>query len=477
MAYRAILIDDEFWILEGLLRVFPWDTYGFEIAGRFQDAEEALAYIGENPVDLVLSDIRMPEFTGLDLLEASRARGDDVEFLMISGYSEFEYVKEALRHGVLDYCLKPVKPEEAAAALARARARIDKKHDVQSRAQIERARQGESAGRLLRALDIAQAGEALRVAVFRGEDACALRDWARGAQDRVCATLACEDYCLCVLSQTVPVLTETADTLRALLAGKRGCAGLSGIAQPGQEDACIKEADMASLGRFVLPEASFFVFDKAAERVMDSLTQSFQLAMRNNDRVLTRQVLMRVPVLFLREKLGIYHAQQLWNRFAVCVPDNEAGAYFPLCTYDSLAARFVSVTEMCTYLMDVLLAERGDARSMPPPPSSPQNVFADIYEYVRQHYCEKISISDLTRQFYMNPTYCSELFKSKTGSTFSEFVTRLRMERVGEMMRNGEGSLQDIASATGYPDYFYFSKTFKKYFGISPTKYVQGIAR
>ncbi|HML47564.1 MAG TPA: response regulator, partial [Clostridia bacterium] len=133
MQYRAILVDDEHWLLEGLLRTFPWESYGFTVVGKFSDAEDALRFMESNAVDLVLTDIRMPEFSGLDFLEASRQRGDTAEFVMISGYSDFEYARQALRSNAFEYCLKPVKRGDAEELLARLRIKLDAKNADQHR--------------------------------------------------------------------------------------------------------------------------------------------------------------------------------------------------------------------------------------------------------------------------------------------------------------------------------------------------------
>lgn len=116
---RAILVDDEYWALKGLETLFPWAEHGYALLGSFDDPVDALeAILAEKP-DVVVTDIRMPEVSGLDLLRAAREKGLATEFVIVSGYGEFEYAQEAIRHGAFDYLLKPISYEKADALLGR----------------------------------------------------------------------------------------------------------------------------------------------------------------------------------------------------------------------------------------------------------------------------------------------------------------------------------------------------------------------
>lgn len=125
--YSAVLIDDEPWVLARLRTVTVWEDHGFAIAGEYSDAEEAWAALRASPPDVVVADISMPKMTGLELISKAREEGLDCEFLIISGYDDFGYAKEAIAHGVFYYFLKPLSGEEFAAQLRRLRTHLDKK--------------------------------------------------------------------------------------------------------------------------------------------------------------------------------------------------------------------------------------------------------------------------------------------------------------------------------------------------------------
>ncbi len=110
---KAIVIDDEIVMVNGLIRHVKWEKYGFERAIGCNRPTQALELIQKEPFDLIITDIRMPELSGLELIAKLREAVVKSEIVIISGYGEFEYAQEAIRlGGVKAYLLKPVKPED-----------------------------------------------------------------------------------------------------------------------------------------------------------------------------------------------------------------------------------------------------------------------------------------------------------------------------------------------------------------------------
>ena len=99
----------------------------------------------------------------------------------------------------------------------------------------------------------------------------------------------------------------------------------------------------------------------------------------------------------------------------------------------------------------------------------PGQNFAEIVEYVDAHYRERLKLDALAKHFHLNTAYCSEVFKRVAGMTFTDYVTKLRMEYAHRKLSEGNCNLQDLALEVGYGDYFTFSKRFKKYYGVSPS--------
>lgn len=106
--YTVITIDDNPWILDDIRRTFDFSSYGFEVAGEFTSAEDALPVILSVRPDLIVSDIRMGKMSGLDLAGICRENGLDSVIVLLSGYERFDYAQTALRYQVFDYLLKPI---------------------------------------------------------------------------------------------------------------------------------------------------------------------------------------------------------------------------------------------------------------------------------------------------------------------------------------------------------------------------------
>lgn len=109
---KTMIVDDEPWVCQVIEKLVDWESLGFEIIGEAHDGKDALEMILTQKPDLVLTDIRMAGMDGLALIQQVCSHGIETEFVVISGYSDFEYAKEALKFGVLGYLLKPIEKEE-----------------------------------------------------------------------------------------------------------------------------------------------------------------------------------------------------------------------------------------------------------------------------------------------------------------------------------------------------------------------------
>jgi two-component system response regulator YesN len=108
--YKLLLVDDEADAREALSLYFPWHEIGFQVLGQAGNGKEALAFLSEHePVDVILTDIKMPVMSGLELAEVIYERKLDVQVLFMSSYREFEYAQKALAYRVKNYILKPAK--------------------------------------------------------------------------------------------------------------------------------------------------------------------------------------------------------------------------------------------------------------------------------------------------------------------------------------------------------------------------------
>lgn len=126
--YSVLLVDDEPLAIEGLRMFVDWEQYGFRVCGACENGAEALAAASASMPDVIVTDIRMPDMDGLELirqLHEERGLGGTAEIVVLSAYGEFAYAKRALQLGINHYLLKPVIEEEAAEVLSQIRMRLD----------------------------------------------------------------------------------------------------------------------------------------------------------------------------------------------------------------------------------------------------------------------------------------------------------------------------------------------------------------
>ena len=109
---RVLLVDDEIMIREGFKKLFDWEAHDCEVIGEAGDGMEAKTQIDLNKPDIVIMDINIPILNGLKVIQMSRLKYPDMAFVIVSGYDDFEYCREALRLRITDYILKPVNYEE-----------------------------------------------------------------------------------------------------------------------------------------------------------------------------------------------------------------------------------------------------------------------------------------------------------------------------------------------------------------------------
>lgn len=110
--YTVVIVDDEPWALQGLAETIDWNNEGFSIIGQFTDPGEAFEFLCKKEPDVVFTDIRMPGLSGLDLIEMSRVKGLNCEFVLISSYEDFEAAQKGIRLHVWEYILKPYNAED-----------------------------------------------------------------------------------------------------------------------------------------------------------------------------------------------------------------------------------------------------------------------------------------------------------------------------------------------------------------------------
>jgi len=122
--YGMVIADDELMIRKGLMSI-PWNDYDIQVLGVAEDGHQALTLLKTQCPEILLTDIRMPGIDGLKLIEAAKAENPEIQSILLTGYEDFNYAREAIRLGAVGYILKPSDPDEIIESVNKAKQNLD----------------------------------------------------------------------------------------------------------------------------------------------------------------------------------------------------------------------------------------------------------------------------------------------------------------------------------------------------------------
>lgn len=125
--YRVMLIDDEPWALYALQHGIDWEGKDFEIVACCNNAEEALEQMKNSEFDVVFTDVEMDNISGIELIRVARAQGIRAEFVIVSAYEKFSYVRDAIQYNIFDYIVKPIEEADGSKLLERLQKHLSEK--------------------------------------------------------------------------------------------------------------------------------------------------------------------------------------------------------------------------------------------------------------------------------------------------------------------------------------------------------------
>jgi len=128
--YKVIFIDDEKYILDRIKTAIKWKDFGFELVDTFFRSEHITEYIEKNHVDVIITDIRMPNVSGLDIAKFCADNYPDIAVVILSAYQEFEYAQKAIKCNVFDYLTKPLQFSDIQSCLNKLKSQLDSKNKV-----------------------------------------------------------------------------------------------------------------------------------------------------------------------------------------------------------------------------------------------------------------------------------------------------------------------------------------------------------
>lgn len=502
MAYKVLIVDDEEIVCRGLARFVNWQKYGFSVEGIACSVDEALTLMQRNSMDVVFMDIRMPGKTGLDLLQMIQKSYPDVKSVILSGFSEFSYAREAIRYGAVDYLNKPVDLKEVEELLERLNTDfLKEKQDrdvrnnrmeglllsaIKGYSKLEQEKyqlpvleqwHGLSMEHLSRNLseeEIMEKKELLRSQITAIVPDAYLLDCNVYELFAVipCKNEAEADHFVDILEQTCHIGLEWACGISKL---KHGIGALRDSYQEAEralhyhraseKQAMIWYKNIEPLFSQNVPEVPEIIRDLVAtltnpEERSNAAPQLETALEHIYARNMTVMQFQTVCIRCLIELNGLLqgmktegidlHGQlnKMLEKILLC--DNERMTIDCMVGYVGMLAEGLNAS-------DGQLLGGG--------------VIKEVQLFIRRHFNENITLNMLADQFYLHPNYLSRLFKEKTGRNFVEYMTEVRMEKVKELLEDPEKKVSDISMMAGYDNPRYFSKVFKQFTGKTPSEY------
>lgn len=451
MKYKVILIDDEPLILKGFLKRIDWEGLGFHVSGTFSDPNAVMEYFRTNAADLAVLDIRMPGLSGVELMRRI-GRISRCRFLVVSGYSKFEYAQAALQSGALDYLVKPVANHTLCAAVIAARQTLDRACEFRT-------------GRLRQALREAGGRGGFDEAFWKSMDICRM-------PPAFCCAASAREAISCGTPQTKTVFLFSQNGMQFFLLCFYGVPARPEDDEKTHFSALYTQPEQLGEAVAALYDASWMPFltympvPDADATPLESLAASLRLALGAQDMESALQLLGGLAGLFRRNRYAMRCFESIFSDICTLLARNLPDLPTRV-TAQEIADAHVTIDGAQKFLQDALA---GCALWKNGLPNNRQIVQAIVRD-IRRNYHTELSLKAYADQYYLSMSYLSFLFKNETGESFISFFTRVRMENSANLLTASELSIEQVAHACGYRDVSYFNRAFKKYFGATPAAY------
>lgn len=504
--YSLIVVDDEESMLSGLTGMVNWETMGVSLCGAFRDGSEAIAYLSDHTADIVISDIKMPTATGIDIARFIFEANLDTRVVLLSGYRDFEDARQAMTYGVKHYITKPFMLATLRAIVLELVAELDEtgKREDALREMLER--QNAAQGYLEERFYIE-----LTLGALSSPESLRKRIQLMGADDdllaRRCALckviLPADDEQKRGAEESIIQLT---DKLSGAIAGfdfhiirkpERSFFALCVASSP-------RARDFAGIGDLIEEAAQDVVpgVRVVQTTVYGSLRELAASAVTPADgQDLTQQQdeQQRLTMSYLREgdaeaaasficvrlesvaQRGLDFAQAYALRMIANIHNELAGenndaadaylaghSFLPIMRCESVGA-----------LKQQLLAEMTAVSSFLAHHSKGggELIVARAKRFIAANYDRDLTLTDVAKHVYLNPAYLSRLFREHSGATFMDFLITTRMQAAARYLTKPQHHVYEVCRLVGYGNVKHFYKLFKKEMGCTPSEYRERMAR
>lgn len=481
--YNALLVDDEYMILEGLKKIVVWEDFEITIIGTAKNGLEALEFMEEHTVNIVITDITMPLLSGIDFIHEAIKRGNEFKFLVLSGYQEFEFAQKSIQLGATNYLLKPINKKELEESLAKMINELKEErgysqtHKFVVRQLLYQWLQGENVvnelqGKLNDQFDDFKEEE-FTVVLIQSSRVININEWENYAEKKdFYFTIRPGMKAIYLILKTTDIYTVELELSNLTKILKNDAVLFIGSPAYSKEAVVesynsIKEMKSETLFYQRVQKVNWYI-NKVERR--EQVEQQVQLV---NKSILSRDVSKILKDLkefanYL-EKNQILPELACWHSYMLLI-----NGYL---VFDSLNSELFkkSAKEIFStstfYELKMLIEEK----ILPINALSKQLMYSELtrqaINIIQQDYKEDLKLKKVAAELHVNAMYLGQIFKKETGKSFSYYLNEYRINLAKEFLVQSNDSISDIADQVGYQNQGYFYKIFKQYIQYSPREY------
>ena len=530
---RVIVADDEEKIRQLIMKLVDWDSLGMEVAAVASNGIEAMEKIISLKPDVVITDIRMPGYDGLELIKNVQKEGLLTEFVIISGYRHFEYAQNAIRYGVSDYLLKPIKKAELTDALTRIGERYRERNEqlsfeekVRLGLKNDRGRQRTSffssilysseniaAGRSLEELN-SQFCYQFEPGVFRiitikfDNIKSGSREILEFLADKTTALTEqllgenCFEQEIYVESSFVYLLLnyeedegknvrrqlknllDELNLLESIVEGMdvtigagAGVDGLDKLRQSLKSSRwMIQQRLLAGTGKVIeepVKTSSNLTESDIFHRFNTEITKVLESLYNDQLMIVIDQL---KDQLLQRDNISGYEILQMSREVCNLYLFHMRNRKIAIDNETTFMESYNAGAEECASvedLFDFLKKTIGESFSKAAQGKRMEDnrPIRLAKNYMKEHYMDPVTLEDVSALAGFSPTYFSALFKKETGSAFLEYLQSVRMDEAKRLLKETNLSIALVCEKVGYSDVKYFTKSFIKHTGLKPGEY------
>ncbi len=525
MLMKVMLVDDEPFILQGLSVIIDWEKEGYEIVKKASDGQEALDYLKEKEVDLIITDIRMPQINGLELLEKVRnEKLSEAYIIILSGYNDFKYAQAAIRYSCMDYILKPVQKEQLLENIRR----VTKKREnmIQEEIDSQRMQRGYLLQNMMALLqgkakeqnlsyikENLHCGTAARYLHICLNDLSALEEMS----DEEISELKDQVY-----EQVSCYLREDADHLFKdffvyeeeyeigfvyfdYMAKDRGLTeeefmrALHRTAQGGSEKLPVillvgkRVEDISRISRSYSSACVLRSF-KGFQDTKNIYFYEKEVQVNLSKTVLCKQSLDNLvmavdqnDIIAINKSVDeLFMEMDRLDRTRETVTMNLNWLIFRLINLAAEQDESINQDEVLSYIgesvskEEILRGSRSHLRKFASKfaeylvqlrKNVSKGILTEIENEVKEHYAENLTLRELGQKYYLNSSYLGQIFRKRYGQSFKSYLNNYRIKEAASQLIRTDKKISQIAEDVGYRDLDYFISRFIEQEGCTPSRY------